>query len=458
MKKVFSVLMVCAFAISATAQWLIYDYKVSIKRIDPQYTKLSYKIDEFDARIPKGASCPDYVTGYFDSFTTANDTLTGYILMPACASCAKGSIWQEFGSAYFQPAMDGYPYIAVTAGYSPSTIVTINSNDSTDINDSFKVVKYGNEDSVILETAYAYIQRNGDKLYSNPQKSHFGSKSAQIDAKLTWKTPINVDAARFGKGAGARLSSVYCTNEAGVITTYCTCREWLDPASAYPSIIAKWYALPTHARPVKEAWMVLTYDIFTWIGTENNTVVVPGGNSTVIYPPVNNLPIDACCTPKGLTYGLVGYQTKVGSISHAGFGKLTTTTTSGSTTVGFCGSAVVNPTSCTAVNTITGTITGLFEVIGFCSEQPQWDICYYFKEDSWNGRKPSNKDVAPVCGNWTLKLNQSDSKNYGGTFATAEARVLDKLHCSPISSWRTELRENFIYNATDASSVDNYSY
>ena len=435
MKKVFSVLMVCAFAISATAQWLIYDYKVSIKRIDPQYTKLSYKIDEFDAKIPKGAGCPNYWTGYFDSFTTANDTLTGYVLMPACKPC--GGSWRQFGSAYFMPSWSDL------------------------YNDSFQVGKWVLEDAEedeegnlpVVEDAYIYIQRKADKLYSNPMKPVFGTKSGSINGKLTWKLPVNVDAARFGKGAGARIPALAFSKDdqsicAGV---YCTCKEWFE--DSYSLIISRYAGLPTHTKPVKEAWMVLTYDVPAYIGTASNPFVVLE-DSSIIYPPVKGMAIDLCCTPTGLTYGLIGYQTKQGSISHAGFGKVTTTGTKGSTSVGFCGSVSVDPTSCTAVNTISGTIAGLFNVIGFCSEQPQWDICYYFAADSFDGTTSSNKDVAPVCGNWSVKLNQSESKKYGSSFATAEARILDKLKCYPFDTFKTELKANFIY----FDSVDDYLY
>jgi hypothetical protein len=454
MKKVFSVLMVCAFAISATAQWLIYDYKVSIKRIDAQYSKLSYKIDEFDAKIPKGAGCPNYVTGYFDSFTTANDTLTGYIVMPACKPC--GGMWKQFGSAGFMPANEDRVWINAA---DESKFAGAKYFQYIDWQDAFDVAKFVDDDTVVYETSYAYIQRKGDKLYSNPLKNNpnYGSKSKTISNKLTWKTPVNVDAARFGKGAGARLSSLYYADtDPDCPGVFCTCREWVtDPT--YAAVIARWYAVPTHAKPVKEAWMVLTYDIQTWIGTDVNNVVVPNNASSRIYPPVKNLGIDPCCTPSALTYGLVGYQAQDGSISHAGFGKVTTTGTPGSTSVGFCGSVTVDPTTCTAVNSISGTIAGLFKVSGFCSLAPQWDICYYFKEDGWTGNV-GNKFVAPVSGNWTLKLNQSESKKYGASFDSAEARVMDKLKCYPLSTWKTELRANFIYNSSAAANLDDYLY
>lgn len=410
MKKVFSILMVCAFAMSATAQWLIYDYKVSFKRIDPQYTKLTYKINEFDAKIPKNAGCPDYWTGYFDSFTTANDTLTGYIVMPACKPC--GGDWTKFGSKYFMPL----------------------STDQN--NDSFSVNGKTAFDTADAAGAYAYIQRKADKLYASPMKGAFGAASKAINGKLTWKIPVFVEAARFGKGAGARIPA----------DPNCTCAAWSVAGSAYAAVIAQYTGLPTHTKPVKEAWMVLTYDVHPFIGSSAS----PIANST-IYPPLKNMGIDKC-TPEGLTYGLIGYQTKDGSISHAGFGKVTTTGTKGTTSVGFCGSVNVDPTSCTAVNTISGTIAGLFNVVGFCTYQPQWDICYYFAED---GGTASNKSVAPVSGNWSVKLNQSASKNNGASFASAEAFVLGKLKCDVKDTWKTDLSKNFIYDGTYVNTTVN---
>jgi len=443
MKKVFSVLMVCAFAISASAQWLIYDYKVSIKRIDAQYTKVTYKIDEFDAKIPKNAGCKDYWTGYFDSFTTANDTLSGYIVIPACKPC--GGDWQKFGSAGFTPATDANhdSFVVIANGTRDGEEGEDPVAEPEPIDDPTPVIIDPDPvPPVVAEPAYAYIQRKADKLYSNPMKAKFGAKSKTISATLTWKIAINIDAARFGKGAGSRLTALTIGN------VNCTCAGW--DQEPYATILARFAGTPTHTKPVKEAWMVLTYDVESYIGTEMNPYVI-AADSSIIYPPVKNMGIDIC-TPTSLTYGLIGYQAKQGSISHAGFGKVTTTGTAGSTSVGFCGSVSVDPTSCTAVNTISGTIAGLFMMDGFCYLPPQWDICYYLAED--NNGMPSSKQVAPVCGNWSVKLNQSESKKYGSSFESAEARVLAKLKCNPFDTDKSELRKNFINDGT----VDDYLY
>ena len=181
MKKALATIMGLAFAVSAMAQYLIYDYNVSFKRVDAQYTKISYSFDEYDGKRK------DY-TGYFDSFTTASDKISGYVVIPACYEC--NGAWAEFGSAVY--AVDIPEDYATTFAVANSFMVTEGTGD-----------------------AYIYLTRNGDRL------GKYGKMIVPADIaeakgisqevglfrgkKILWKLHAAIDAAMFGKGAGVRV-------------------------------------------------------------------------------------------------------------------------------------------------------------------------------------------------------------------------------------------------------------
>lgn len=80
MKKWLALLLLCSFVGSvASAQWVVYDYKVSIKRLNSLISTIKYSTDNYDQ-----ASNTSLV---FDSYTTAIDTLYGYLMVSICAGC-----------------------------------------------------------------------------------------------------------------------------------------------------------------------------------------------------------------------------------------------------------------------------------------------------------------------------------------------------------------------------------
>ena len=62
-----------------SGQWLAYDFKASIKRLDNNLGVVKYSPDEYD-----GVSKAQAV---FESYGTVNDTLTGILFVPACTAC-----------------------------------------------------------------------------------------------------------------------------------------------------------------------------------------------------------------------------------------------------------------------------------------------------------------------------------------------------------------------------------
>lgn len=354
MKKALAVMMMCAFAVSAMAQWLIYDYKVSFKRVDAVYTKVSYSFNQYDGKNK------DY-TGYFDSFKSDSDTLTGIIIIPACTKC--NGDWANFGNAAYSPAKE-------------------------EEYDAFKVAGkaiVGRQTATQIDDVIVYVTRGDDKLYTNPY-------GAPTTSKLVWKFNAWADAAMFNKGVAARLM-----NDGECFT-------------GVDSLQGK----PTSIKNLKEAWMVLSYDVPAYI--------VKNSSNYKLYPPVKGLPIvtasaDTCEVTETVSYGFLGYQCKEGSISHSGFGKVTTATTGkDSTTVAFCGSGSTVSSTCTAIQKISGSVTGEFFYDGFCGLPPMFDICELTAVDN-----------APISGTWSFTLNTSASKKNGGSLASAESYAEAKL-------------------------------
>lgn len=345
MKKALATIMGLAFAVSAMAQYLIYDYNVSFKRIDAQFTKVSYQYGSYDGKKK------DY-TGYFDSFKTASDKLTGVVILPACKDC--NGAWEEFGSATYTVAEAD-----AASAFTPA-------EDNTD--------------------AYVVVTRNGDNLAKNP---YLAQAELVVTGKVVWILQAHVDAAMFGKGAAVRLAAAEATD----------CADEVKEDADYEGTV-------TSLKAAKEAWLVLTYDVPVLKDEDDEEVLV--------YPPVKGMAIagaDAKCPTDKIHYGFLGYLCLNGNVSNAGFGTVTTTTTKGSTTVGFCGTKVVDGASCIAINSISGSTIGFFNYEGFCSLPALFDICT---------KKALEAGVAPMAGTFTFKLNSSLSKKYGASIETVQ--------------------------------------
>ncbi len=95
-----------AFAASAAhadgALNLVYDYKASVKRINPVISTIKYSIGVWDAKavIPKK----------LESYSVVSDTLKGYLVISACSTCtAEAEAWDAFNADE-----DQYAYLLIT--------------------------------------------------------------------------------------------------------------------------------------------------------------------------------------------------------------------------------------------------------------------------------------------------------------------------------------------------------
>lgn len=95
MKKFFATLLTIVVSCSFAGN-IVYDYKASIKRLEPVYSV---------KKINKAS----YVT---DAYKTTSDTIVGYIVVPACATCV------ELGDAvYTEGTYEEWDEISETVGY-----------------------------------------------------------------------------------------------------------------------------------------------------------------------------------------------------------------------------------------------------------------------------------------------------------------------------------------------------
>lgn len=144
MKKLLTAILLGAFAVSASAQYLIYNYKASFKRVDPVYQKVSYAFNSYSS------TAKDF-TGYFDTFRVASDSLNGYLIIPACDDCLTEEVAENYGWADFGS---------------------------------------GDDDEYAADAPTLLVTRKGDKLY-----------------KAVWliDDDVIVDAAMFNKGVALRI-------------------------------------------------------------------------------------------------------------------------------------------------------------------------------------------------------------------------------------------------------------
>ena len=77
--KVAAIVLVFLSSLVAHGQWLAYDFKASIKRVDNVLGSVQYSPDRYDGAVKTKA--------VFEAYNTSNDTLTGLLFVPACASC-----------------------------------------------------------------------------------------------------------------------------------------------------------------------------------------------------------------------------------------------------------------------------------------------------------------------------------------------------------------------------------
>lgn len=106
MKKILFAVLASTFATALMADY-VYDYKASIKRIDP-----SYKVRTFTENQSK-------VKGVTESYNVVSDTLSGYIVVPRCIGCDEDGIVTSLnnknGKAYI--VRKGNKYAKYTAEY-----------------------------------------------------------------------------------------------------------------------------------------------------------------------------------------------------------------------------------------------------------------------------------------------------------------------------------------------------
>jgi len=85
MKKLFALICVCAFAGSvASAQYLVYDYKASVKHLDTQISNVKYDPTETDGT-------GEMTTQALSSFKIVSDTFTGFFVVEQCSECSGSS-------------------------------------------------------------------------------------------------------------------------------------------------------------------------------------------------------------------------------------------------------------------------------------------------------------------------------------------------------------------------------
>lgn len=98
MKKWLALLLLSAFVGSvASAQWVVYDFKASIKRLDDTISTVKYSPNVYDQSST--------VPLIFDSYKVYVDSLWGYLLVPICIGCS------DDGSDSSLPFGDAFLYL-----------------------------------------------------------------------------------------------------------------------------------------------------------------------------------------------------------------------------------------------------------------------------------------------------------------------------------------------------------
>lgn len=98
MKKLFAVMCLCVFVGSmASAQYLVYDYKASIKHLAPTVMKVKFNNDIYNVD-----GTDDLITQTLETYSTTTDTLTGFLVVPECYSCYQDYTGAETSNGYYE--------------------------------------------------------------------------------------------------------------------------------------------------------------------------------------------------------------------------------------------------------------------------------------------------------------------------------------------------------------------
>lgn len=88
MNKLLTALLISAISVSAFASsQLVYDFKSSVKRLNPVVSTIKYSSDIMDSK--------NNTSKKLESYTIVNDTLNGYFLINNCSTCTADG-WTEF--------------------------------------------------------------------------------------------------------------------------------------------------------------------------------------------------------------------------------------------------------------------------------------------------------------------------------------------------------------------------
>lgn len=216
----------------------------------------------------------------------------------------------------------------------------------------------GTVNSSLGNLGTAYLTRKGDKY------------SAKAGLPHVLKTPVFANSAIFGQNA-------YVLGNPAL------------PGAADPHAV----------KDLKSAWMMLQF-------------LVPDAKATDVID--SGLIIkEAAGTP--VWYGFIGLDNVLGGwVNNSGFGSAKVLTVTQAAKLGWCGGIPGSTSSCQMVQSISGSTLAQFTYDGLCGLVPMWDVCIPDATGVVN--------FAPIAGTWTLKFNNSLSKE-----ADQDAAILKKL-------------------------------
>ena len=153
MKKILFAVLASTFATALMADY-VYDYKASIKRINP-----TYKVRTVDK-----------AKAVTESYSVVSDTLSGYVIVPACIACdseagVESSIAEDFaGTAYIVRKGDKYvKSVLKTKPVMASAIFGAYVNNTTGVDAPLASIK----DAKKAWMSLAYASQNSNDILSS---------------------------------------------------------------------------------------------------------------------------------------------------------------------------------------------------------------------------------------------------------------------------------------------------
>lgn len=243
MNKLIATLIATACA-GAMAQYAVYDYSSSIKRLNPEFKKYSSKAKNDGCGV-----CTPAVKAYVERFAVKSDKVTGYVQLPICASCNASGV---LGTLFEGEPEDNNYYANINAGYNEGYAYMLNECAEAEWAQVAPCADYG-------FYGIAWLTRKNDKFQQSSQYP-------------IYKVVVRAEVGIFG--SYVNLTPATCQYDWPIDNGKAATKAWMSLSYAMPDPAAP--GMYSTANLVKGTADQYAYGFLGWGNNQGTTVYETG--------------------------------------------------------------------------------------------------------------------------------------------------------------------------------------